>query len=360
MNILFVTDFYLPHIGGVEKLFSTLAEQLIKQGNTVTYITWRHDKRLPKKELINGVSVIRISSPTRFLFSILGLHTLISNSRNADIIHTSTYSSALGAWMAGKITGKKTIVTVHEVWGSLWLKMPFLSGIGKICFQKFEKWLLSLSFDHYIAVSEFTKGKLIESDLSPQKITRIYNGIEYNLPQWNSQNQPFTFTFFGRAGASKGLDILLEASEQIIGHHPDVRFKFIISPQSRSVYHKVIYRIKEGKLNNSSSVFSQLPQPELVKELLSSSCIIIPSLCEGFGFTAVESSAMNIPIISSGMGSLNEVVSGKVITMEEYSSNSLVKAMEEALANRFVEIEKKRFLIDDFVREHESLYLSLV
>ena len=119
MNILFVTDFYKPHIGGVEKLFSSLAEKLVEKGNSVTFITWRYDKKLAARETMNGVTVIRVSSPTRLLFSLTGLFRIIGYSRKADLIHTSTYSSAIGAWLGSKTTGKKIVLTVHEVWGNL-------------------------------------------------------------------------------------------------------------------------------------------------------------------------------------------------------------------------------------------------
>jgi glycosyltransferase involved in cell wall biosynthesis len=358
MKILFVTDFYKPHIGGVEKLFSSLAEELAAIGSPVTYITWRYNRNLPKKETINGVDILRIGAPSRLLFSLIALRLITREARKADLIHTSTYSSAIGAWIASKFTGKKIIITVHEVWGDLWLKMPFLSAFEKRFFKLFENWLLKLKFDRYVAVSDFTKRKLEETGITAERITRIYNGIDYNLPEWKDPGLPFTFCFFGRAGASKGLDILIVAANKMAEVHPEIRFKFIISPQLPKVYKQVLSTINSGKLNRCSSVFSNLPYPELLNELLSSNCVIIPSLCEGFGFTAVEASAMEIPIISSGMGSLPEVVSGKIITMKEYNFEGLVEAMEAAIIDKFENIPQKQFTIESFVKDHNLLYLE--
>jgi glycosyltransferase involved in cell wall biosynthesis len=98
----------------------------------------------------------------------------------------------------------------------------------------------------------------------------------------------------------------------------------------------------------------------LLNELLQSNCIIIPSYCEGFGFTAAEASAMHIPIISSGMGSLPEVASGKIITMKELSTLSLFEALEAALNNQFKEIPLRNFPIDEFVSKHISLYEMVI
>jgi glycosyltransferase involved in cell wall biosynthesis len=360
MNILFVTDFYKPHIGGVEKLFSSLAEELVKKGNSVTFITWRYEKKLLPKEDINGVKVIRVPSPARMLFSISALFRIIKNARHADIIHTSTYSSAIGTFIASRLIGKKIIITVHEVWGDLWSKMPFLTYSQKRFFRLFERWLLKLKFDQYIAVSNFTQNKILEAGINSEKIIQIYNGIENNFPKWSDPGRPFTFCFFGRAGTSKGLDILLDAAEILAKTNETVRFKFILSPQMKKVYTNITQRITQGILSKVSTLFTHLPQELLYNELGTSNCVIIPSLCEGFGFTAAEASAMEIPIISSGMGSLPEVVSGNVITMEDYNAQQLVVAMRKALAGKFNVIEEKQFPITEFIEKHTLLYKKII
>jgi glycosyltransferase involved in cell wall biosynthesis len=360
MNILFVTDFFIPHIGGVEKLFASLTGKLVEKGDNITCITWKYDRNLVGEETINGIRIFRIFSPSRLLFSLVALPKIIQEARKADLIHTSTYSSAFGAWIAGKITKKKVVVTVHEVWGDLWLRLPFLLWPEKRVFKWFEKWLFKLNFEKYVAVSDFTAKCLSELGIPDEKITCIYNGIDYDLPHWKDPGLPFTFTYFGRTGASKGLDILLDASEKIADKYPEIRFKFILSPQSKKIYRIITQRIRKGKLNHFSKTYTSLTFSSLLNELLSSNCIVIPSYCEGFGFTATEASAMNIPIISSGMGSLPEVVSGKVISMKDFSSASLLEAFEAALNNQFEEIPLKKFTIEEFVSKHIFLYENMI
>ena len=51
-HILLVLDYYTPHIGGIEKLFSDLASFLVIDGYRVTILTSRHDMSLPYQELI--------------------------------------------------------------------------------------------------------------------------------------------------------------------------------------------------------------------------------------------------------------------------------------------------------------------
>jgi glycosyltransferase involved in cell wall biosynthesis len=360
MNILFVTDYFIPHIGGVEKLFASLSEELSQNGDNVTCITWKNDQNLANEDNINGTRVFRVISPSRLLFSLVALPKIIKEARKSDLIHTSTYSAAIGSWVAGKVAKKKVLITVHEVWGDLWTKLPFLSWVERKVFRWLEKLLFKLKFEKYIAVSNFTLKKLIEFGIPQEKIIQIYNGIDYNLPLWNNPELPFTFTYFGRAGISKGLDLLIEAAEKIVQKNPGIRFKFILSPQSKKVFRVITQRIKNGTLQKASEIFIKLPYPSLIKELLQSHCIVVPSYCEGFGFTAAEASAMKIPVISSGMGSLPEVISGKVIIMDELTSVSLLEAMEKALNKQFEEIPFKKFSIEEFKIKHISLYSNVI
>jgi glycosyltransferase involved in cell wall biosynthesis len=360
MEILFVTDYYYPHIGGVEKLFKSLTESLVEKGNEVMVITWRYNKKLKKRETINGVEIIRINSFSRAFFSIFGLIKIIKSAKKSDLIHTSTYSSALGAYLAARLTKTRIIITVHEVWGKLWLSLPHISKLSGYIYKSLEKIILRLKFNIYISVSENTKNELTKLGISKNKIEVIYNGIDYNLPEWKGITEPYTFTFFGRAGLSKGLDIMIEASELIYKDYPYLKFKFIISPQIKKLYKKYINEIKSGLIKDSSVIKTNLPFDELTEELITSGCIIIPSYSEGFGFTAVESSAMGIPIISSGKGSLPEVVSGKVITMKSLSPESLKESMIKAINNDFETVPDKQFTTQVFINNHLKLYTSII
>lgn len=360
MRILFVIDYYFPHVGGVEKLFKSLAECLVEKGNKVSVITWRYEKKLKKREITNGVEIIRINSFSRAFFSIFGLTEIMSLAKKSDLIHTSTYSSALGAYIAARLTRTKAIITAHEVWGKLWFSLPHISRLTGYMYYSLEKIILKLKFHKYISVSENTKKELIKLGITKNKIGVIYNGIDYDLPKWKGILEPYTFTFFGRAGISKGLDIMIKASEAIYKEYPNLKFKFIISPQIKSLYKKYLSEIETGILKDSSEIKSNLPFKELTEELITSSCVIIPSYSEGFGFTAVESSAMGIPIISSGKGSLPEVVSGKVITMKNLSPESLKESMIKAINNDFETIQNKQFTTDNFINNHLNVYAEII
>ena len=146
MKILFILELYYPNIGGIEKLFKSLAEKLVEQGYEVTVITTRFRKDLPVREEINGVHIKRLRMSSRFLFTFFGVFSMLKEARHCDIIHTTSYNAAFPARIAGWITGKKVIITFHEVWGKLWFRLPYTNSISKILYYTYEK----LNPSHYL------------------------------------------------------------------------------------------------------------------------------------------------------------------------------------------------------------------
>ena len=74
MKILFVLEYYEPHIGGVETLFKSLAHQLVQKGHEITVVTNRYDAKLSAHEVIDGVEVYRYRFYNRYLFTLSLIH----------------------------------------------------------------------------------------------------------------------------------------------------------------------------------------------------------------------------------------------------------------------------------------------
>ncbi|MBE9492503.1 MAG: glycosyltransferase family 4 protein, partial [Bacteroidetes bacterium] len=239
MKVLFVLELYYPNIGGIEKLFKSLAESLVKKGHEVTVVTTRFNKQLQKQELLNGVKIHRLNIKNRFIFSFLGFFFILRFAKQADIIHTTSYNAAFPAWMAAKTCRKRIIITFHEVWGSLWFKLPFLNYCKRVLYYLYEQFILKLLYDHIVAVSDYTRHRLIARGVKENRTSRIYNGLDYTCYKHGKPepDNSFVFTYFGRLGNSKGLDILLEASSVFVQKHDDAQLKLII-PRVPKVFFK--------------------------------------------------------------------------------------------------------------------------
>ena len=358
MKILFVLEHFYPYIGGAEKLFYVLTRELAKKGHEITVVTTRFEKNLPEEEILDGVKIVRVNCFNRFAFTVFSLPKVIRFARKSDLIHTTTYNAALPAALAGKLTGKPVFVTFHEVWGDLWKRLPFTTFLERNLFYYFEKMLLKLPFNKFIAVSNFTKNELIKNGILEGKIQMIYNGIDYDLFKKYSPTPPevFTYTYFGRLGISKGLNLLIPAAADFRKSFPDSKLKLILPKYPEALFQTIMDLVEKHGLKDYIEFHHNLPREELYNQLLSSSCVVISSYSEGFCFAAAEAVALKIPIISSAQGALKETVSGKSIPLSAMTSEGLSEALKSAYLHQWHETPIRYFHLSESVDEYLELY----
>ena len=246
MRILFVLEYYFPHVGGVETLFKSLVDKLDQKGHQITILTNRFDPALPKKEKQGSNTTIhRYKFFNRYLFTFLAFWPAIRLARSADVIHTTSYNAALPAWIAAKWTRSKSVITFHEYWGSLWLKLPWMTSFSRRLHRAFERMITRLTFDKFIGVSHFTSDSLIKSGVKESKVTTIYNGIEYDatIDRPNREDDSFRFLYFGRVGVGKGLDVLVDAYSLLSQKETPINHNLVmVIPEDESSYKKKLFQ----------------------------------------------------------------------------------------------------------------------
>ncbi|MDD3302227.1 MAG: glycosyltransferase family 4 protein, partial [Candidatus Gracilibacteria bacterium] len=328
MKILFILDLYKPHIGGVEILFENLITGLTKKGNEIIILTSRYDKSLEKHEKLDkNIEIYRVGH-NRYDFMFYSLKKGLKLAKKVDIIHTTTYNSAIPASIIGIISRKKVVLTVHEIFGQLWYK--FL-GFKGFFYKVFEALIFKFPFNKYICVSNYTKNSLrVHFGIKDDKLVTIYNGIDYEF--WNKNNfnesnyqnikkelgieNNYVGLFYGRAGISKGLEFYIQAIPDIVKYIKDFK-AVIITPNSPN---NPIYKIKEMinalDINKYIVLIPGVKNKELPNYILASDFVIIPSLAEGFGFAGGEVSALGQQLITTNVAAIPEVASGKVNFIE--------------------------------------------
>lgn len=98
MKILFVLDYYVPHVGGAETLFRNVIERLAAKGYRISVLTCRHSNEVPEYEKTGeGIEVYRVGSGrVGLLWHALG-KTGRKLAKGADVIHSTTYAAAIPA-----------------------------------------------------------------------------------------------------------------------------------------------------------------------------------------------------------------------------------------------------------------------
>jgi len=160
------------------------------------------------------------------------------------------------------------------------------------------------SIDHFIAVSDFVRAKMIQYGIPSSKITRVYNFVRDDLFFENNQKGDY-FLYYGRIEIIKGVRTLINAMKRL----KDVELYIVGSGEALDELKK--YVALSGQDNIRFLGFKT--GKELERIIDGSICVVVPSEWnETFGLTVIEAFARSKPVIVSDMGALPEIVTNSV------------------------------------------------
>jgi D-inositol-3-phosphate glycosyltransferase len=372
MKILFVVENYYPHIGGVEAVFRNLAEGLAALGNDVIIVTHRL-KGTRKEEVLNGVNIHRISClGSRYLFTFLSIPAALKYGRDADIIHTTTFNGAPPAWIAAKILGKPSVITVHEVWVGMWDKLGDMGFFARKMHDLLERMIYLLHFDEYAAVSESTKKQLLAVGIPKEKVEVVYNALDYEHFKADKDGRDtirkkhglkgFVFLTYGRPGISKGIEYAIKAASIVKKNMPGSRMMLILSkdPAYKKQYAKIVGQIRDLGLEEYIALLPPVAWKELPNYIKAADCVVVPSLAEGFGYTAAEASALDVPVVATNTTSLPEVVSGKHLFVQVKDAEAIAEAVVKISKGKYETTKKKTFTLKNNIEGYLRIYKGLL
>lgn len=155
-NVLFITKYYSPHLGGVEKHVHRVSNLLTKSDNTkVTVLTELYDNKLSTNEVIDDIRIVRVSYPHTRIIGLIVLWLKLLKRINlfyeSDVIHVHD----VFIWILPLrllFFWKKMYITFHGWEGRypiplsslLQKKLAFLLTNGNICVGKYLKQLYGI------------------------------------------------------------------------------------------------------------------------------------------------------------------------------------------------------------------------
>jgi len=352
LKICFVVEHFPPHIGGGEKMFKEYSSRLVQAGCEVKVIT-SNSGGLTGTFVEDGVEIHRFAWKSFFGHPVPRKKDLRNFISWSDLVHTGTYTAAPITLAVARRFNKPCVVTVHEVLGKRWFWIEE-SRLKAALFCAFERYVIKQDYSLYHAVSYATQRDLLQAGIDESRTVTIYHGVEAppvslhrekNMPSiLGKADEEKLFLYFGRPGKTKGVYVLLDAIEHLKDLlPPTVRFAFVLSREPRNERKAFIEEVGRRRLPEQPTIFEPLGYEELGRAILECYCVIVPSITEGFGFTAAETCALKHPVIASDGGSLPEVVSGKALFFQNRNSQDLAEKIMLALQNRFIVIPEKVF-----------------
>lgn len=194
-----------------------------------------------------------------------------------------------------------------------------------------------------IAVSEIVKNNLVKRwRINPRKIEVIHNGVDFNefYPEKVKRNLNQFRVFLNSTTKRKGYDRLVEWARNLIKDIPQIKF-VIVGGNDQKL---------DRDIKNHFEFLGQVPFSKMRNVLNSVDLVLLPSINEPFGLTAIEGMACEKPVIVSEYSGVKDIIDGK---------NGIVSSFEDFPKNIKLLFEDKKLRKNMGVRARKTVIKEL-
>ena len=225
-----------------------------------------------------------------------------------------------------------SVVTIHDL---VW---KFAPETMRPLSQKLDAKLMPEAIknaDWIIAVSKWTAKDLIDEVPNAKRKTSII----YEAPSLTydsiivkkSLNKNYLL-FVGTLEPRKNLPRLLEAYSFLPSH---IKEKYSLNIVGGRGWGKVNFEslIEHFKIKKYVKILGYLSDKDLAKTYQNASILVMPSLYEGFGLPLLEAMNAEVPVVTSNISSMPEIVGKAAILVDPYDVNSIKEGMIKVLTD---------------------------
>lgn len=233
----------------------------------------------------------------------------------------------------GPIVTRRQVCTIHDV---IPIDHPEWFSVG---FASWYRWLMPLlarSAQHLIAVSEFTRSRLVDMfGLKPEKVSVVLNGIGPEFTPRADEEvarmknrlglPPGPYVLYvGSLEPRKNLARLLRAWEQVQAQCLDLQL--VITGLNKGAS-QVFSSVHIDKIPPRVTFTGYVEDTELPALYSGAIVFVYPSLYEGFGLPLGEAMACGTPVITSDRTSMPEVVGSAAVLVDPEDSESIAASI---------------------------------
>lgn len=346
MKIALVYDrLYPQNIGGLERYYDALARGL-SDSNSVTYITrevdaedpagfrpYRVVKVAPNTPFYSARGNRRIWPTVRFGFGVF-VH-LLRHGRDYDVVQSASFPffSVIAARLAFAFRRRHRPKLVVD-WLEVWPREYWISYTGAIfgrvgyAIQQLCMWAPDLG----VTYSSMHEARL-EAHRAP--ILRL-TGLATEMPRPTeaAQEQPSTpsVVFAGRHIPEKQASLIPDVVQEARRSNGAVEGTIIGDGPERA---EIAETIAERDLEDVVRLPGFVSDDELNRALRSASCLLLPSLREGYGLIVIEAAAYGTPCVTIDApdNAAKELIANGVngFVVDDWSPMNLAEAVVEVV-----------------------------
>ncbi|MGV3591073.1 MAG: glycosyltransferase [Gammaproteobacteria bacterium] len=339
MNIVFLTNTYLPHVGGVARSVSAFAETYRSLGHNVLIVAPEFADVPPDE-----VGVIRVPAIQNFNasdFSVaLPIPTGLSDdvkAFGADIIHSHhPFLLGMTAVRLARFLNLPLVFTHHTLYEQYTHYVPGDSPAFKTFIIELATRYANLC-DHVFAPSE-SIAQLIKERGVTTPVSVIPTGVDIELFAAGDRNtartrygipaDAFVIGHLGRLAPEKNLEFLSEAVASVLQKNPNVYFLLVGAGSSEPGIRELFATKGLGERLVMPGI---LQRAELADALKAMDVFAFSSKSETQGMVLTEAMAAGLPVVGLDASGVREVIEDGVNgrLLKEDSVESFAAALQE-------------------------------
>lgn len=257
-----------------------------------------------------------------------------------DVLHVPTVHTRLSLPPVPRLAPCPVVVTLHDI-----IPITFYgrtNGAMPWRLRRYYRWNLAAAANaqRIITVSETSRREIVANLGVPEwRVSAIYNGIDFEA--WSdtpagvanpySGKRPYVL-FGGSYEPRKNLPRLLEAFD--IAVREGLEHDLVMVVDAGSGYEPAIRRYASTLACRERLHFmSAIDERSLVALYRNANVFLFPSLSEGFGFPPLQAMASGVPVITSDLPVLREVLGDAAMFVDPYNVNTVAGAIRTVVSD---------------------------
>jgi glycogen synthase len=224
--------------------------------------------------------------------------------------------------------------------------------------------------DQIIAVSQFTKNKIIEHyGVDSAKVTVVHNAVEFNDHKFTKKEMGLSdkekvVLFLGRITLQKGPDYFMHTAKRVLDYMQDVTF---VMAGSGDMQARMIEEAASLGIADKMLFTGFLRGKDVDKAYQMADLYVMPSVSEPFGITPLEAMRNNVPVLISKQSGVSEVVGHALKTNfwdVNEMANQIISVLEHDVLHKSLKKNGSRevlkFSWDEPARKCSEIYERLM